>query len=361
MKKIFFLASLFMLFLFVGCGGSDSGNLPDFTENEETGSQSNGDYIILAYVWSNPQNKPEREVMPDPNVLTHINYGFGNVNKSFDGIVIQRPERLLQIAGLKKQNPNLKICLSIGGYGKDSEGFSQMARDPEKRKSFALDCKRVLDEFGIDGIDIDWEYPTKSPNGLTSHPDDTKNYTLMMRDIRKTIGKDKLLTLASSASAECFDFQNLLPIVDYVNVMAYDMDVPPHHHSALYQSEHTGSFWANEAITLHKLAGFPLSKMVLGVPFYGHIDIPAMKGMVDYKVLVTISGYTECWDDLAKVPYWTDYTGKFVCTYDNAKSLGYKCKFVKENGLKGVMYWRYDADDTKGTLRKAVYNGMMGK
>lgn len=194
MRKFFSLASLFLMFFLSGCGDSGSGNIPDFStggESSETKPSDDG-YIILAYVWSGAEG------LPDPSLLTHINYGFGNVNKSFDGIVIQRPENLKQIAGLKKQSPKLKICLSIGGYGKDSEGFSQMARDAEKRKAFAKDCKRVLDQYNIDGIDIDWEYPTLSPNGLTSHPDDTKNYTLMMKEINFGVNPTKYNTCIKS-------------------------------------------------------------------------------------------------------------------------------------------------------------------
>lgn len=358
MRKFFSLALLFLMFFLSGCGDSDSGNIPDFStggESSETKPSDDG-YIILAYVWSGAEG------LPDPSLLTHINYGFGNVNKSFDGIVIQRPENLKQIAGLKKQSPKLKICLSIGGYGMESEGFSQMARDAEKRKAFAKDCKRVLDQYNIDGIDIDWEYPTLSPNGLTSHPDDTKNYTLMMKEIRKAIGKDKLLTLASSSGGECLNLKDLYPIVDYVNIMSYDLGTPPYHHSALYKSEHTSDVWDDEAVTLHKLKGFTVDKLVLGVPFYGHGDGTQVPGWVDYNQLITIKDkFTERWDDKAKVPYLVDNTGTFVCTYDNAKSLGYKCKYVKEKGLKGIMYWRYDADDANGTLRKAVYNGLMDK
>ena len=49
------------------------------------------DYIVVAYVtsWSH--------VMPDPAVMTHINYAFGHVNDTFDGVRISKPDRLRQI------------------------------------------------------------------------------------------------------------------------------------------------------------------------------------------------------------------------------------------------------------------------
>ena len=108
--------------------------------------------IVVAYVtsWS--------RIMPDPNMITHTNYAFGHVNSSFNGIRIDNPERLKEIVALRTQSPNLKIQLSVGGWG--SGGFSEMADDDDSRNLFAKDCKRVVDEFLLDGIDIDWEYPT---------------------------------------------------------------------------------------------------------------------------------------------------------------------------------------------------------
>ena len=127
------------------------------------------DMIVVAYVtsWTNE--------VPDPTVMTHINYAFGHVNETFNGVRIDNPERLRMITGLKQQNPALKVILSVGGWG--SGRFSEMAATQENRQAFARDCKRVADEFGLDGIDIVWEYPTQGGAGISSSPDDTKNFT----------------------------------------------------------------------------------------------------------------------------------------------------------------------------------------
>ena len=54
----------------------------------------------------------------------------------------------------------------------------------------------MVKEFALDGIDIDWEYPTSSMANISSSPDDTENFTLLMQDIRAAIGNEKELTLA---------------------------------------------------------------------------------------------------------------------------------------------------------------------
>ena len=92
--------------------------------------------------------------MPDPQYMTHINYAFGHVNESFNGVKIDNEERLRQIVDLRKQKPELKVLLSIGGWG--SGRFSEMAANDEYRRAFAADCDRVVKEFALDGIDIDW-------------------------------------------------------------------------------------------------------------------------------------------------------------------------------------------------------------
>ena len=305
--------------------------------------------IVVAYLTSGS------EEMPTAEYVTHINYAFGQVNATFNGINVDRPENLKRITSQKE---NLKVLLSIGGW--TSGGFSEMAASSERRLSFANDCKRVVDEFNLDGIDIDWEYPTSSAAGISSSPDDTANYTLLMNDIRNAIGVDKLLTLASIASAKYVDFKAIEPIIDFVNIMVYDVARPPYHHAPLYKSDMTNSVTCQESVELHIEAGLPANKIVLGMPFYGH-GVDNITDFIDYKDIIHLTGYTQMRDDVAKVPYLINAEGKLVCTYEDAESIAEKCRFIHENGLKGAMYWDYCIDDDKYTLRKAVAKGILNK
>ncbi|HTN36171.1 MAG TPA: glycosyl hydrolase family 18 protein [Arachidicoccus sp.] len=308
--------------------------------------------VVLAYVtsWSHG--------LPDPAELTHINYAFGHVNKQFNGINVSNPERLREIVRLKKKYPALKICLSVGGWG--SGGFSEMAADSQHRNTFARDCAGKITDFQLDGIDIDWEYPTSSIAKISASAEDTKNFTLLMQAIRSAIGPDKLLTLASVAGAKYINFKAIVAVVDFVNIMAYDMAAAPHHHSGLFRSSHSGHITVDEAVKAHIAAGIPTDKLVLGMPFYGH-GTGEVASYIDYKDILKLKGLKEHWDDSAKVPFLTDTAGHFVCTYENPKSIGVKCAYIKAQGLRGAMYWDYSADSQDGTLRKAVYNGIMQK
>lgn len=308
--------------------------------------------VVLAYVtaWSN--------IMPDTDWVTHINYAFGHVNDTFNGIRIDNEERLRSIVLLRNQKPSLKIMLSIGGWG--SGGFSEMAADETRRKAFAADCHRVVEVFGLDGIDMDWEYPTSSQSGISSSPHDMDNFTLLMRDIREAIGSEKLLTFASAANAHYVDFKAVDPYVDFVNIMTYDMANPPFHHAALHRSPLVKQLSADEAVEAHIRAGIPAERLTLGIPFYGR-GSGEISNFIDYKEIIQLTGYNTQWDDVAKAPYLTDGDGVFVCTYETAQSIALKCAFIRQKGMLGAMYWDYDGDDAEGTLRKAVYQGVMSE
>lgn len=309
-----------------------------------------GGYVVVAYVtsWS--------DEIPDPFVMTHINYAFAHVNNTFDGIRIDNPERLKRIVALKAKNPELKVMLSVGGWG--SGRFSEMASDCDRRLSFASDCMRAVDMFGLDGIDIDWEYPGSDMAGISASPEDRENFSLLMRDLRSALGPEKLLTLASSAYAEYIDFHSCIQYLDFVNVMTYDMADAPKHHSPLYGSENTkGS--SDGAVKAHVEAGVPMSRLVLGVPFYGRGG-EVMKSR-DYKDIKEEGDFVEMWDEIAKAPYLADKDGNLVLGFDNPESLTLKCGYIKDNGLRGGMYWDYSGDNESGDLQKVLAKELLDK
>ena len=309
--------------------------------------------VVVAYVtsWTNE--------VPDPTVMTHINYAFGHVNDTFNGVRIDNPERLRMITGLKKQNPAMKVMLSVGGWG--SGRFSEMAATKENRQAFARDCQRVVKEFGLDGIDIDWEYPTQGGAGISSSPDDTKNFTLLMASLRKALGKKLLLTAATVSTAQFIDFKSCIQYMDFVNVMAYDMGSPTQHHAALYPSDISGSCTSSEAVQKHLEAGVPREKLVMGVPFYGK-GKRGDDGLRQFnRTGLLPQGYERRWDEKGMVPYLVNDKGEFVWGYENTRSLAAKCKYILDNKLRGGMYWDYASDNPQGNESRTLYLSLMKK
>lgn len=310
---------------------------------------AHGDRETVLYVTSSSEG------IPDASGLTCINYAFGHVNETFDGVNIDNVSRLGLILDLKRSYPKLKVLLSIGGWG--SGRFSEMAADARKRRQFAWSCRTLIWEMGLDGIDIDWEYPTQNQAGISASPDDTENFTKLLKELRMAIGPKRILTIATISSGLYVNMREAVKYVDWVNMMSYDMGVPPFHNSPLHQSEHVSNIAIDDAVQSHLNAGVPRSKLVLGIPFYGRGAAGFPDGVKSTDAHL-VSNYFYNWDDEAMVPYLTDKKGELAYTYDNPQSIELKCRFVTEQGLRGVMCWSNESDDEDETLLHAVFDAM---
>lgn len=298
-------------------------------------------------------------VMPPIELVTHVNYAFGKVKSTFDAVEIKTTSRLQKIVKYRNEKcPEVKVLLSIGGWG--AGNFSEMAADSLKRLKFCQSCLDQCKKYGLDGIDMDWEYPTSSSAGISSSKDDTKNFTKLMRDLRATLGPDLLLTMASSSSAKYVDFKSCIQYMDFVNIMTYDMGDPPQHNAGLYASSMTHRS-TDESVALHKAAGVPYEKIVVGVPFFGR-QLNADDSPDYWEVEKFFDKYTRMWDDKAKVPYLVDGNGTMQISYDDSLSVHIKGEYIVEKNLPGAMVWSLEGDNWKTwVLTKSLNDAIHSK
>ena len=156
------------------------------------------------------------------------------------------------------------------------------------------------------------------------------------------------------------DIKGMDPYVDYVNIMTYDLDEAPHHHSALSDSRAYKD--CDRAVKAYLDAGVNPGKLVLGIPFYGRHSWSTSPTAISYKKILQLnrSQYRRNqWDEKASCPYVETMGGVFFCGYDNPRSIALKGEWVRKKGMRGLMYWEYDQDDANGTLRRAVWNAVM--
>lgn len=317
--------------------------------------------------------------IPDPTYLTHINYAFAELyikNGVYEKFDLQgERERFNQVKKLKERNADLKILLSftnsVSNSGNSQDGgFSALAKSPEMRQQFAQDCKQFVQKEGIDGIDIDWEFPGMTfGSNVYDEMADVDNFTLLMKDLRETLGNSILLTYAGycknkqpqNEGWKYIDVKAVDPYIDFVNIMTYDLASAPGHQSPLNKPS---AYWdCKRSVDEYLNAGVPAGKLVLGIPFYGRAHFDS-GGSINFKNIVNLSeseGYViDNWDEEGSVPYVTK-DGVFYCGYDNPQSIALKGEWILGLGMKGLMSWDYDGDDNKGTLRKALWNAVMKK
>ena len=325
-----------------GNGGSGSGEDPSTPSTPQPSPE--GTFIVgYATYWDT--------TMPDPTYLTHINYSFAHIKSDFESLDIKTESRLAKIAALKNSHPKLKVLLSVGGWG--AGNFSEMAADATHRKNFCKNCLAAVNKYKLDGIDLDWEYPTSTAAGISASPNDTQNFTLLLKELRATLGKDKLITMASADNAGYVDFRSAIDYLDFVNLMTYDMGKPPYHNAGLYRSSKTKNS-CDQSVAQHYQKGVPYRKMVMGIPFFGHGDGSAFtKDALDYNE-INPAGYSIRWDETAQVPYLANASGTMVLSYDDETSVSLKAEYIKQKGLLGAMYWNIEADDASWTLSKAI-------
>ena len=319
--------------------------------------------------------------------FTHINIGHVRFVDKDNGVGIEIDSKTIPLVekfvAYKAQYPELKVKLQMGGWGKNADGWSQMARDTQKRKAFVDECVAICQQYGIDGFDIDWEYPTYAAkdgdhvNGAS--PADWENFVTLFKEMREAM-PDKILSYAASDSGKYTDNYGVLPYIDYINVMTYDEGNPPYHNAPLYRSSIAGSRCCAEAIDdiFHGQQKIPYQMMNFGLAFYGHGDGYKLKtgnrypSSVDYSKLDDIFFKGTCdgldvkgvnyriWDDVAKVPYLADALGKMYASYEDIESINAKVEYLKSRNMLGAMIWEYRHDDDDGTLRHAVKHAMDG-
>jgi len=94
----------------------------------------------------------------DATKLTDIIYAFAKIDKGEVtlGDAAVDPRNFAELRDLKQQNEHLKLLIAVGGWT-GSKHFSDAAATEQDRNRFAESAVAFLREYGLDGIDIDWE------------------------------------------------------------------------------------------------------------------------------------------------------------------------------------------------------------
>jgi chitinase len=244
---------------------------------------------------------------------------------------------------------------------------------------------------------VDWEYPGLVGTGNTYRVEDKENFTALMAELRSALdaqgaasGRRLLLTFAAGAFRDFLEHTEMHRVqqsVDFVNLMTYDFREAPGdalagHHANLYTNPADDKANSADRAVLDFIeAGVPAYKLVLGVPFYGRAwgDVggdPAAHGLyqpgqapsgdrIETRYaslaarLVDRNGFTRYWDPVSEAPFLWNPERRVFVSYEDPESLRAKCRYIRDRGLGGTMFWEYYADRS-GALLGTLFDGLRG-
>ncbi|KAJ7781110.1 glycoside hydrolase family 18 protein [Mycena metata] len=298
-----------------------------------------------------------------------------------------------------------KVKLSIGGWT-GSQWFSPIVGANQSRAVFVKNILTLYKTFHLDGIDIDWEYPGHQGEGDNQVNNyDSLNFLSFLKLLRAQLPPAAVITAATTTQPfygqdgePMSDVSQFAAVFNWILLMNYDVwgaSTNPGPNAPLSDNCKNSSQPEANAVAACNAwtrAGFPLQKLVLGVPSYAYIsDSSATKlrtraanvrlvgdgGQIQFRDLVKqralvrssardnfgpifngTGGFTRYWDKCSSTPFLRSPSAHQVVTYDDPQSLGMKAEFVKRMGMYGVNMFDVHGDTDAWDLTDSIRRGL---
>ncbi|KAJ6625638.1 glycoside hydrolase [Mycena sp. CBHHK59/15] len=328
-----------------------------------------------------------------PHDLTHILYAFADIKPDTGEVVLSDAwadkdihypgdswndsgdnlyGNFKAIYNLKKQHRQLKVLLSIGGWTY-SPKFHPVVVSPALRAHFVQSSVKLLEDYGLDGLDVDYEYPSDEAQAA--------GYVALLRELRHALdeharakGADYrfLLTIAAPCGPDNYQklkVREMDRYLDFWNMMAYDFsgswDSIANHQANVFG----GPISASASIHWYISQGVAREKIVMGLPLYGrsfmNTEGPGKpfsgigpgsweQGVYDYSAL-PLPGSHVFRDETAMASWSFDYAKKEMVSFDTEEVARWKGEWIRKEGLGGAMVWELSGD--KGSAREGMEGG----
>jgi len=281
-----------------------------------------------------------------------------------------------------------KVILSVGGW-ETSYNFPQVAADSNRRAIFAHSCVTHIENYGFDGIDIDWEFPGyKSHNGTDQ---DKYNFTKLLQTVQDSLivlgnknDRKYLLTASLPAAAVHLldiEVEKISSIVDFINIMTYDLHGSwgeiSNHNSALYApAEGDPGRSLDGAFKLYnETHNVPSDKITLCSAFYGYSytnckDIYSShdgpdtnffqpgKDILYSDIEKKMNLFERHWDSKAQAPYLISKKESTLISFDDEEAVSLKAQYLIDNDAAGIIIWPLLGDyldNDRTPLLDAIY------
>ncbi|KAL8761316.1 MAG: hypothetical protein Q9184_002558 [Pyrenodesmia sp. 2 TL-2023] len=321
---------------------------------------------------------------------THLNYAFALIDPNTFRIapMDQYTASLYKdVTRLKTRDSELEVWIAIGGWAMNDPGpmqttFTDLAKSESAQDAFFESLLTFMIANGFDGVDLDWEYPVAKDRG--GIPEDFDNYVNLLSRLRNFLnssGRRWGLSITLPASywyLKGFDIVKLEPLVDWLNIMTYDIhgvwdsgikSLGP------YAYAHTNLTEINLSLELLWRNNIDPSRVVMGLGFYGRsftmkdpscltagcpftdgarggecTGTPGVLSAGEIQKVIR-EGAVMTFDEAAAVQIVTWDTNQWV-SWDDQKTLKMKVDFANKRCLGGTMVWAVDLDD--GSLIDAL-------
>ena len=232
--------------------------------------------------------------------------------------------RWIEDLRIRAHKRGVKVSICISGDSND-KNFA-FATYGSTLNTFVDNIVSFVNVHGIDGVDINWEYPQDE--------DEWAQLIALLNEL-KTALPSKRISVALSGDCPG-DYpnssipKNIWNTVDAIHLMTYDMPVPRFpSHSDVTASKASIDAWKNFGNTFDPVLN--KAKLFMGCAFYGK-DTNGIK-----------------------VPYW-DGGGSITNRSDTPASIEDKANYCYTNGYGGVMIYRLDFDIAKAKNKKSLLN-----
>uniref|UniRef100_A0A1I7UCF5 Glyco_18 domain-containing protein n=1 Tax=Caenorhabditis tropicalis TaxID=1561998 RepID=A0A1I7UCF5_9PELO len=372
-----------------------------------TSAASCGKRIVGYYTGWEPRKISENQI----SKLTHIifvairMYGNGQVqfhNSEYSSRFFELKRKARRV------NSKIKVMIGVGGKG-NTQHFSSVMADKEKRKTFISSLVKFVSSSQIDGLEITWTYPF-------AQAEDRQNLVIFLKELRAAFTKlehengrtekyiiDMLTPQIIWKQSEGYDFRGILKYADFINVISYEYYGPWGQKTGAYTGP-VGPLYGgmrgniDDTMKSHACGSMKPTQVTLGIPLYGKFwrnvkeeVINQNETMCEEEICrIEDQGESELWklaelkngrpkggfiswndrenDDVGiiwdkKKAKWDNETKssyiwnpeeRLLITFESEKSIEEKVKYAIEKNLGGINIFSVSMDDELDTALSLV-------
>ena len=241
-------------------------------------------FRIIGYYSGDLFDEPLENMQTDK--LTHIMYAFLIPQKDGTCVPFENPDKVKALIE-KAHKDGCKVYIAVGGWSyKDVPlvtTFETVSETDSLRQKLVESIMDIVEEYGFDGVELDWEYPSKASE---------KNYEKLILELAEKLeNKGKHITAAlngawsATQGPEVSNYvsEACLNAFEFINVMSYDMN----------NEQHSPFWFANTSIDYWLTRGVSADKIVLGMPLYARPSWMQYRHLVAENPEYAYSDYAE--------------------------------------------------------------------